>query len=169
MLYRYLAVDAGMRYGPCVRLDGSVAYTIYALAVVATTERDILDIYTEVNITKMTKDKFVTYARSVEEAMFEKHADRVETCIVDGVMYPPSCRRIIQLSKSPITGAIVTPYGFVRGAMAEEVKNIIALNNLAHRYANEYAAMLWRELQRRHACVVPYGSHPALEYSLFTP
>lgn len=168
-MYKYLAVDSGMRYGTCVRLDGSTVFTLYALATIALIEKGILDIYIESGSTRMSRDDFVEYAKSVEEAMFEKHADKVEACIVDGVMYPPSCRRIIQLSKSPIAGAVITPHGFIRGAAPEEIRNVIALNNMAHRYANEYAAMLWRELQRRHACIVPYGSHPALEYSLFTP
>ena len=166
-MYRYLAVDSGMRYGTCVKLDNSAAFILYALAVIAVTERGILDAYTESGITNMSKDDFVDYVKSVEDVMFEKYADDVEVCVVDGISKPP-CRRVIHLSKSPIESAVVTPYGFIRGITKEDkIENIIALNNLAHRYANEYAAMLWHGLQRRYTCVVPYGSHPALEHSLF--
>mgnify|MGYP001770790470 CR=1 FL=1 len=165
-MYRYLAVDSGMRYGTCVKLDNSAAFILYALAVVAVTEKGILDIYAEGGATKMNREEFTDYVESVEEAMFEKYINDVDVCIVDGLK-APACRRVVQLSKSPISDAIMTPYGFIRGATPEEIRNVAVLNNLAHRYANEYAALLWHGLQRRYTCVVPYGAHPALEYSLF--
>lgn len=165
-MYRYLAVDAAMRYGTCIKLDGSVAYTAYALAAVAVSEHGIIDVYEEYGTTAMDRDAFVEYAKAVEEAMFEKHAASAETCVVDGPTTPP-CRRVVNVKKSGAPQGVTTPWGFINGAEADELQTVVALNNLAHRYANEVAQLLWRRLQQELACIPPYGSHPALEYSLF--
>ncbi|MEM1888506.1 MAG: hypothetical protein QXY12_07115 [Pyrobaculum sp.] len=165
-MYRYLAIDAGIRYGTCVKLDGSRGFTIYAVAVAAVTERGLLDVLTDHGITSIDRQSFVEYVRGLEAAMFEKHLDAAETCIVDGTAAPP-CRRVINVAKAPADGAVVTPWGYVRGAEPAEVRNVVALNGLAHKYAYELAAVLWRRVQQAYACSTPYGAHPALEYSLF--
>ena len=166
MRSRYLAVDAGARYGTCVKLDGSRGYTIYAVAVVAATEQGVLDVYTESGVTALGRERFVEYVRDLELAMYEKYADVAEACVVDGAAELP-CRRVVNVAKAPIPGAVLTPWGYVRGANINEIHNIIALNSLAHKYAFELAALLWRRVQSVYTCVTPRGSHPVLDYSLF--
>ncbi len=161
---KYLAVDAGMRYGTCIRLDGATSYTIYALAVVAVSEGGVVGVYTEGGATKMTRDEFVEYARTIELSMYETHP--AEICIVDGAARP-HCGKIVHVTKTPVEGSLVTPWGYVSGDIEINIRDVIALNHLAHRYASELAAMLWTQIQRRLACTTPYGAHPALEHSLF--
>jgi hypothetical protein len=156
-----VAVDSAVRHALCVRLTDKEPLQLYAVAAVAVTDGgDVEAVY---HTAAGGEEEAREHMELFEEALLE-WLGYGHICVVDGYRDAPSCTRIIRVIKSgrPPPGAVATLQGYIVGANPEEVEKAAALNALAHAFANELVAVLWRQWRVENSCVVPRGAHPAM-------
>jgi hypothetical protein len=161
-----IAVDAGVRLTRCYSFTDSTIKEIGVVAVVAVTDRGLVDklIFTSTN----------PDTRPYEEELVRHYSRRYKTCIYDGI---PTriCERNIGIIKNGkvLEGwrcLLVGPYAVCSDHEVDEalVKVAIKLNAVAHRYAYDTAKHVFRYMLLRHRCIMAEGVHPIPELSYFT-
>ncbi len=161
-----IAVDAGVRLTRCYSFTDSTIKEIGVVAVVAVTDRGLVD-----KLIFMTTNPDT---RPYEEELVRYYSSQYKTCIYDGT---PTriCERNIGVIK---TGRFlegwkcltVGPYAVCSDYDLNEtlVKAAIKLNAIAHRYAYDTAKHVFRYMLLRHRCIMAEGVHPIPELSYFT-
>jgi hypothetical protein len=161
-----VAVDAGMRIAKCFSYIDSTIKEIGVVAVVAVTDRGIVD---RLIILSTDPD-----TRPYEEELARHYSSQYKTCVYDGIP-AKICERNIGIIK---TGRVVEgwrcmlvgPYAVCSDKQVDEVlvKTAIKLNAVAHRYAYDIAKHVFRYMLLRHRCITAEGIHPVPELSYFT-
>jgi hypothetical protein len=164
-----VAVDAGMRIAKCFSYIDSTIKEIGVAAVVAVTDRGIVD-----KLILLTTDP---ETRPYEEELIRHYAQQYDTCVFDGV---PSriCKRNMGVIKNGrvLEGwrcLLAGPYVLCSDHEVHEVnealvKAAIKLNAAAHRYAYDTAKHVFRYMLLRRRCIMAEGVHPIPELSYFT-
>ena len=161
-----VAIDAGVRIARCFSYTDFTIKEIGVVAVVAVSDRGIIDRLIFMSTNPDT--------RPYEEELARYYSSRYKTCIYDGI---PTriCERNIGIIK---TGRLlegwkcltVGPYAVCSDYDLNEtlVKAAIKLNAVAHRYAYDTAKHVFRYMLLRHRCIMAEGVHPIPELSYFT-
>jgi len=160
-----IAVDAGVRLTRCYSFTDSTIKEIGVVAVVAVTDRGLVDklIFTSTN----------PDTRPYEEELVRHYSSQYKTCIYDGI---PTriCERNIGIIKNGkvLEGwrcLLVGPYAVCSDHEVDEalIKAAIKLNAVAHRYAYDTAKHVFRYMLLRHRCIMAEGVHPIPELSYF--
>jgi hypothetical protein len=161
-----VAVDAGVRITRCFSYIDSTIKEIGVVAIVAVTDRGLID-----KLILLTTDP---ETRHYEEELARHYAQQYDTCVFDGV---PSriCKRnmgvikngrVLEGWKCLLAGPYVLCSDYEVGEAL--VKAAIKLNAVAHRYAYDTAKHVFRYMLLRHRCIMAEGVHPIPELSYFT-
>jgi hypothetical protein len=160
-----VAIDAGVRIAKCFSYTDSTIKEIGVVAVVAVTNRGLVD---KLVFTSTNPD-----TRPYEEELVRHYSRRYKTCIYDGI---PTriCERNIGIIKNGkvLEGwrcLLVGPYAVCSNHEVDEalIKAAIKLNAVAHRYAYDTAKHVFRYMLLRHRCIMAEGVHPIPELSYY--